>query len=170
LLKGRTESIKEISPLRPGGFRKEGKSLIDKMKTLVREKDTCVLATVSGGRPHCSLMSYIVDPECREIFMVTNRRTKKYRNLMENPWVSLMIDTREEDRNLAIGQKKALTVSGVFEKVDPARKKVIRAQFLARHPELRELVDDPEAEIIASRVQSFQLLEGVQDAHFAQQD
>jgi uncharacterized pyridoxamine 5'-phosphate oxidase family protein len=144
--------------------------LINKMKTLVQEKDTCVLATASGGRPHCSLMSYVVDPECREIFMVTNRGTKKYKNLLENPWVSLLIDTREEDRNLAIGQKKALTINGVFQKVDLARKKVIRAQFLARHPELRELVDGPEAEIIAIRVQSFQLLEGVQDAYFAQQD
>ena len=144
--------------------------MIQKMKALVRAKDSCVLATVSSGKPHCSLMSYITDPECREIFMVTHSHTRKYKNLQENPCVSLLIDTREEDRNLAIGQKKALTVSGVFEKVDPARKKVIRAQFLARHPELRELVDDPEAEIIAIRVQSFQLLEGVQDAHFAQQD
>ena len=144
--------------------------MIDKMKTLVWEKDTCVLATASGGRPHCSLMSYIVDAECREIFIVTNRSTKKYRNLMENPWVSLLIDTREEDRNLAVGQKKALTVSGVFQKLDPARKKVIRAQFLARHPQLRELVDGPEAEIISIRLQSFQLLEGVEDAYFAEQD
>ena len=28
--------------------------MIDRMKTLLREKDTCVLATVSRGKPHCS--------------------------------------------------------------------------------------------------------------------
>ena len=144
--------------------------MIEKMKALVRKKDSCVLATVSNGKPHCSLMSYIPDPECREIFMVTHPQTRKYKNLQENPCVSLLIDTREEDRNLAVGQKKALTVSGTFQKVDPARKKVIRAQFLARHPQLKELVDDPEAVMISIRVQSFQLLEGVRDAYFAESD
>jgi len=144
--------------------------VIEKMKTLVREKDSCVLATVSGGRPHCSLMSYITDPECREIFMVTHPHTKKYRNLLENPWVSLLIDTREEGRDIALGQKKALTISGLYQKIDPARKRELRAHFLARHPQLKELVEDPETEIISIRAQSFQLLEGVRDACFAQQD
>jgi len=144
--------------------------LIERMKTLVREKDSCVLATVSSGKPHCSLMSYIADPECREIFMVTHPQTRKYKNLQENPCVSLLIDTREEDRKMAVGQKKALTITGTFQKVDPARKKGIRAQFLARHPQLKDLVDDPETVIISIRVQSFQLLEGVRDAYFAEAD
>ena len=47
---------------------------------------------------------------------------------------------------------------------------MIREQFLARHPQLRELVDDPEAVLISIRVKSFQLLEGVRDAHFAESD
>jgi general stress protein 26 len=140
------------------------------MKALVRAKDSCVLATVSSGKPHCSLMSYITDPECREIFMVTHSHTRKYKNLQENPCVSLLIDTREEDRNLAVGQKKALTISGTFQKVDPTRRKEIREQFLARHPQLKELADDPEAVLISIRVQSFQLLEGVRDAYFAESD
>ena len=144
--------------------------MIEKMKALVREKDSCVLATVSSGKPHCSLMSYITDPECREIFMVTHSHTRKYKNLQENPCVSLLIDTREEDRNLAVGQKKALTISGTFQKVDPTRRKEIREQFLARHPQLKELADDPEAVLISIRVQSFQLLEGVRDAYFAESD
>ena len=144
--------------------------MIEKMKALVREKDSCVLATVSSGKPHCSLMSYIADPDCREIFMVTHSRTRKYNNLQENPCVSLLIDTREEDRDLAVGQKKALTVSGTFQEVDPAREKGIRAQFLARHPQLKALVEDPEAVTISIRVQSFQLLEGVRDAYFAESD
>ena len=144
--------------------------MIERMKTLVREKDSCVLATVSSGKPHCSLMSYIADPECREIFMVTHPQTRKYKNLQENPCVSLLIDTREEDRKMAVGQKKALTITGTFQKVDPQRKKGIRAQFLARHPQLKDLVDDPETVIISIRVQSFQLLEGVRDAYFAEAD
>ena len=70
--------------------------MLERMKAVVREKDICVLATVSGDKPHCSLMAYAADDDCREIYMVTHRKTNKYKNLKENPAVSLLIDTREE--------------------------------------------------------------------------
>ena len=144
--------------------------MIEKMKDLVQKMNTCVLATASSSKPHCSLMSYIADPECREIYMVTHRQTKKYANLRENPWVSLLIDTREEDSHKEIGQKKALTITGAFQKIDPGKKDAVRARFLKKLPQLKELIDDPDAEIISIRVHSFQLLEGVRDSYFATLD
>ncbi len=144
--------------------------MIEKMKDLLRKKESCVLATVSGGRPHCSLMSYVTDSECREIFMVTLSHTKKYQNLVENPWVSLLIDTREEGRDRSLEEKKALTIGGVYRPVDPAREKQIREHFLSRHPQLKDLVEDPQAVVISIAVRSFQLLEGVRNACFAEQD
>lgn len=138
--------------------------MIEKMKNLIREKDTCVLATVSEGNPHCSLMSYVADTECREIYMVTHRKTKKYRNLERNASVSLLIDTRERAGEEAI---KALTVGGVFRKIDGSEKlERIRKALLARHPGLRVFLEDPGAEIFSVRVKSFQLLEGIQDATY----
>lgn len=135
--------------------------MIEKMNALLREKDSCVLATVSNGKPHCSLMSYIADRQCREIYMMTYSKTKMYKNLLENPRVSLLIDTRQEGRGIAIGQIKALTVSRVFPKIDPAEGKKVRTQFLTRHPQLEDLVKDLEKKIISIPIQSFQLLEGI---------
>ena len=60
-------------------------TMLERMKALVREKDICVLATVEGSKPHCSLMAYITDDNCLEFYLVTHRHTAKYRNLMENP-------------------------------------------------------------------------------------
>ena len=65
------------------------------IQELLQANRTCVLATVSEGEPHCSLMSYATDDDCREIYMATHRDTKKYKNLTANPSVSLLIDTRE---------------------------------------------------------------------------
>ena len=144
--------------------------MIDKIRELVRGKETCVLATVTGGKPHCSLMSYVADPDCRRIFMVTHRQTKKYSNLIENPWVSILIDTREEDPGGDVGRKKALTISGTFQNLDPGKKDEVRKKFLKKHPQLRDLVDDPETEIFSIRVQSFQLLEGLRDSYYATPD
>jgi nitroimidazol reductase NimA-like FMN-containing flavoprotein (pyridoxamine 5'-phosphate oxidase superfamily) len=148
-------------------IRQEGITMLEKMKALAREKDICVLATISGTKPHCSLMAYVTDDDCREIYMITHRRTTKYQNLLENPNVSLLMDTREEHHSAGRHHGKALTVSGTFEPmVDGEKRRSVRAKFLARHPNLKEFMDDPDAEPICIKVTSFLLLEGLTNAHF----
>jgi uncharacterized protein YhbP (UPF0306 family) len=71
--------------------------MLEAIKVLIQSRDVCVLSTVSGGEPHCSLMSYVTDVTCREFYMITLTGTKKYRNLEGSSAVSLLIDTREED-------------------------------------------------------------------------
>lgn len=141
--------------------------MLEEMKTLIRKKDVCVLATVAGGEPHCSLMSYVTDEDCREFFMITHRNTKKFRNLMQNGSVSLLIDTREED----VGQKReavrALTVAGVFQAIeDKEKESLCRAKLLARHPHLKAFAASGEAQIFSVRASSFQLLRGVSESFF----
>jgi len=141
--------------------------MLERMKTLAREKDICVLATVSGGNPHCSLMAYVTDDDCREIYMVTHKETKKYKNLLENPSVSFLIDTREEHTGSRRPRAKALTVTGLFQKMEgEAKKKRARARLLERHPHLAGFIDQADAELLCIKVTSFLLLNGLTDAHF----
>ena len=42
--------------------------MIEKMKALAKQRDMCVLATVADGIPHRSLMAYVTDEDCREIY------------------------------------------------------------------------------------------------------
>lgn len=144
--------------------------MLPKMKRMLKEKDICVLATVSGNRPHCSLMAYVAAADGREIYMVTLRDTKKYRNLTENPAVSLLIDTREDDVGPQRSRAKALTVNGKFQTVDREKQVRIRARILRRHPQLQEIFAKSEAEIFAVRIESFQLLEGATDSYFERVD
>ncbi len=141
--------------------------MLEKMKELVKGNDLCVLATVSEGKPHCSLMSYISDVEGHEIFLVSHKQTKKYANLMENPTVSLLIDSREEAKGQRRIYIKALTVSGEFQTInDPVKMGFIREKFLKRHPHLIDFLNDPGSEIFSIKIKSFQLLDGVKDAFF----
>ncbi len=145
--------------------------MLNKMKELVRNQSVCVLATVSGGHPHCSLMSYAADGDCRELYMVTFRNTKKYRNLTENPSVSLLIDSRDVDRGAKRHQARALTVTGLFGGVgDRQKQDAMKAQLLERHPHLKDLADDPDAEFFTVRIKSMQLLEGVAESSFVTVD
>jgi nitroimidazol reductase NimA-like FMN-containing flavoprotein (pyridoxamine 5'-phosphate oxidase superfamily) len=141
--------------------------MIEKMKALVKEKDVCVMATVSGGKPHCSLMAYVTDDDCSEIYMITHKHTKKYENLTENPSVSLLIDTREEHLGSRRPGAKALTVNGRYHRMDSEeRKTLFRAKMLERHPHMRAFINHPDAELLSIKIASFLLLDGLEDAYF----
>ena len=141
--------------------------MLEKMKALIKEKDICVLATTSADKPHCSLMVYVTDEDCREIYMVTYRQTRKYENLMKNPSVSLLIDTREEHLGSRRPNAKALTVSGSCGKIEDENKRNhVRSKLLRRHPHVEEILKHPDAEILCIRVESFLLLDGLTDAYY----
>jgi len=141
--------------------------MLEEMKALAKQKDICVLATVSGENPHCSLMAYATDDDCREIYMVTQKGTKKCKNLIKNPSVSLLIDTREERTSSRLPQAKALTIAGLFQKtIDQGKKRLARARLLERHPHLAGFIDQTDTELVCIKVTSFLLLNGLKEAHF----
>jgi nitroimidazol reductase NimA-like FMN-containing flavoprotein (pyridoxamine 5'-phosphate oxidase superfamily) len=69
--------------------------MLEEMKALAKEKNSCVLATIVDSKPYCSLMAYATNRSCTKIYMVTHRQTQKFQNLVANPAVSLLIDTRD---------------------------------------------------------------------------
>ena len=139
--------------------------MLSEMKQLVREKNICVLATVAGGSPYCSLMAYAANEDGTEIFMATRRSTKKFRNLIENPAVSLMIDTREETPH---GPTRALTIEGSCGRVeDDSRRRLARHRLLSAHPHLKEFLDHADSEMLCVKIRSFLLLRGLTEAYHA---
>ncbi|MGV8078477.1 MAG: pyridoxamine 5'-phosphate oxidase family protein [Syntrophales bacterium] len=145
--------------------------MLERMKELLNRKDLCVMATESEGMPHCSLMSYAVSGDGREIWMLTLAETKKYRNLLANPNVSLLVDTREDNRAPGRPRPMALTISGRFRSPDsPEREDALRRRLVERHPALVELANHPAARVLIVRILSFQLLDGVAEATFQEMD
>ena len=47
--------------------------MLETMRALAKQKDICALATVSSGKPHCSLTAYAASDDCSEIYMDTPR-------------------------------------------------------------------------------------------------
>jgi len=145
--------------------------MLEAIKALIQSRDVCVLSTVSGGKPHCSLMSYVTDITCRKFYMLTLTGTKKYRNLRGNSAVSLLIDTREEDIDHRRKDIRALTVSGVFQHIDdPSEQETILQQLLEKHPHLKEFAESGEVKVFAVRAKTFQLLDGVSRSIFEEVD
>jgi len=138
--------------------------MLEKMKALVRKKNICVLATVSDHKPYCSLMAYITDITCEEIYMVTHKNTTKFNNLQKNPSVSLMIDSREAQPR---SKAQALTIDGVFiPLIDENKKQKIRDRMLESFPHMKDFIHHPESELIRIKINSFLLLDGLIESHF----
>jgi nitroimidazol reductase NimA-like FMN-containing flavoprotein (pyridoxamine 5'-phosphate oxidase superfamily) len=140
--------------------------MLETMKALVRGKDMCVLATSANNKPHCSLMAYVTNEQCDEIYMVTDKLTRKYSNLKENPAACVLIDTRDDDTGLGRLRAKALTVTGCFQEIDQEKKDVVQKELLRKHPHLSELIFLPGATVLSLKVESFLLLEGVTKSYF----
>ena len=141
--------------------------MLETMKDVIRSQDMCVLATVSGSKPHCSLMAYVTDDDCRKIYMITLKDTAKYQNLTVNPSVCLLIDTRLSDRGVERRKAMALTVNGAFETIEDKKRLLsVHAKLLQRHFQLKEFASQPDAEVFAVKIHSLQLLKGATDAHF----
>ena len=138
--------------------------MLEEMQALAREKNSCVLATIVDSKPYCSLMAYVTNTACTEIYMVTHRQTQKFQNLVANPAVSLMIDTRDATpRSIA----KAMTVEGIFKRIlDPAKVKKVRRKLLSAHPHLIDFMGHAEAEVFQIKIISFLLLNGLTRASF----
>ena len=138
--------------------------MLEEMKALAREKNSCVLATIVDSKPYCSLMAYVTNTACTEIYMVTHRQTQKFQNLVANPAVSLLIDTRDSTPRSAA---KAMTVEGIFKKItDPAKEQKVRRKLLSAHSHLGEFMSHAEAEVFQIKIKSFLLLNGLTEASF----
>jgi len=138
--------------------------MLEKMKELVRKKNICVFSTVSGNKPYCSLMVYITDVTCEEIYMVTHKNTTKFNNLQKNPLVSLLIDSRETQPR---SNAQALTIAGVFiPLIDENKKQKIRDRMLESFPHMKDFIHHPESELIRIKINSFLLLDGLTESYF----
>ena len=138
--------------------------MIEKMKQIVMNEKYCVLATAMNNKPHCSLMAYTVGEDCKRLYMVTHKDSDKYRNLQINDSVSLMIDTRSNNKEKP---SKALTVTGRFLEIDneDALNRV-KYDLKNRHPELNVFLNDDSSCVFSVEIESFLLLDGFTDSYF----
>jgi len=142
--------------------------MFEKARALIREARTCVLATSSPNHPHCSLMAYATNASCDEIHMVTTKNSRKYRNMLENPAVSLLIDTREGGLRSGHAETMALTVSGRSQAVETdAERQRVREALIRNHPDMKGFFENSEGEPVRIVIESLLLLEGPTKIHYA---
>lgn len=108
-----------------------------------------VLATSEKGRPYTSLIAFALTPDRRKLIFSTSRDTGKYRNISNQPAVSILLDNRSQNAD-DLQTAQAVTLLGTAKEVRAsARKAEYRSLFANRHPELAAFIDDPGTALVA---------------------
>jgi heme iron utilization protein len=147
----------------------ETMSLEREILALLASQRLAVLATQQGGQPYTSLMAFAHTDGLRTLLVATATPTRKFANILEDPRVALLIDSRGDGKGGFEGAS-ALTALGTavaLAKNDPARH---RQTFLARHPALTEFLNAGDTVLVMIRVVSYQLVtsfQQVRELHLA---
>ena len=140
-VKRSTESI-------PDRVKKGSAPVLERLGALDREQLHAVLATTLNGQPYTSLIAYALAPDSKGIVFVTPSKTQKYKNILRNNRVSLLIDTRSNtDKDYM--NAESLTVLGNAKPLRKGKKWSESAGvFLRKHPGLGGIIHSPETRLI----------------------
>lgn len=134
--------------------------MIAKVEKILRENTLCVLCTESSGHPYCSLMTYTIKDDLSILYMLSTQESRKYKNLLLNPNVSLLVDTRQRTTTLTDNKITAITFEGTYEPLPDDTVKQITADLNRNHAELNALLESPNCILFGIRLKSFLLLDG----------
>jgi len=111
--------------------------MIDKNAVLqfIKSQDLCILSTASkSGKTESAVMAFATDDDI-VIYMSTENTTRKFKNLLENNFVSVIIGGLKNDPSVQLdGNAKVLTG-------DEAVKG--KSFMLSLHPELKDYFNSP---------------------------
>lgn len=121
------------------------------LNDLFSSQRLAILSTQDGGQPYSNLVAFAETDDLKQLLFVTNRNTRKYRNLNLDKRAAMLIDSRTNqlsDFQNAI----AVTAMGIAEEVSKNAREVISPVFLRKHPHLADFVDGPDNALISLKV------------------
>ncbi len=136
----------------PDRVKKGSAPILERLNALDKGQLHAVLATALDGQPYTSMIAYALTPDKKGIVFATPRKTQKYKNILKDNRVSLLIDTRsntEEDYMSA----ESLTILGNAMPVRKGGKWSALARVLMRkHPNLNEIIRSTETKLIFVKI------------------
>lgn len=124
------------------------------LSKLFRHQRLGVLSTHNNGQPYTSLVAFNSSEDLKCLYFATTRSTRKYANLCADPRVAMLIDNRS---NSASDFKRAMavTATGIAGELEPDAMRTMKADYLEKHPYLKEFVEAPSCAIIRFKVKTY---------------
>ncbi|MCJ7484286.1 MAG: pyridoxamine 5'-phosphate oxidase family protein [Thermodesulfovibrionales bacterium] len=132
----------------PDRVKKGSAPILERLNALDKDQLHAVLATESDGQPYTSMIAYALTPDKKGIVFITPQKTRKYKNILKNNKVSLLIDTRSNTEKDYMSAE-SLTILGNAKPVRKGGKwSELAGVLILKHPNLNEIIHSPETKLI----------------------
>jgi heme iron utilization protein len=128
-----------------------------------------VLATEGDGQPHTSLIAITPLISLRQLIFATYRNTLKYRNLVHNSKVAVLIENRDFNIN-GFQNCIILTIIGHTEEISIKEKEAAYQAHLKRHPEMESFMLSSDCALFQIIARSYQVVYGIDDIRWITAD
>jgi nitroimidazol reductase NimA-like FMN-containing flavoprotein (pyridoxamine 5'-phosphate oxidase superfamily) len=136
----------------PDRIKKGTIPVLERLDALDKYQLHAVLATDSDGHPYASMISYALIPDKKGIVFVTPQKTQKYKNILKNNRVSILIDTRSNTEKDYMSAE-SLTILGNAMPVRKGEKwSKLTGILIRKHPKLTEIIHSPETKLIFVKI------------------
>jgi nitroimidazol reductase NimA-like FMN-containing flavoprotein (pyridoxamine 5'-phosphate oxidase superfamily) len=126
----------------------------DLLRQVVMTQRFAVLATQQKERPYINLITFAASDDLTYILFATSRNTQKYRNILANRKVALLIDSRD-NKPSDLSKAVAITALGSASEVTEDERDKLVEHYLNRHPTLTKFIHRPETALIRVKVNEY---------------
>lgn len=134
--------------------------VFDPKKSVREMLDTqrfAVLATQCDRKPHTNLIAFAATSDLQHVVFATDRNTRKFARISDNPNVALLVDNRT-NRASDLTEATAVTASGNAGETKDQQRIQLAALLLGKHPYLRQFLAKPDCSLIAVTVHYYEVV------------
>jgi len=136
---------------------------------VLKHNKFAVLATEGNGQPHTSLIAITPFGSSSQIIFATYRNTLKYRNLLNNSKVAVLIESREANMK-GLQKSIVLTIIGHTEEIGIAENESAYRTHLKQHPEMESFMLSSDCVIFRIIAKSYQVVYGIDEIRWINAD
>lgn len=136
--------------------------LKNQIKQLLASQRLGVLSTHYHGHPYSSLVAFSSSDNLMEVYFATPKTTRKFRNLIQDNRVSMLIDNRSNEIS-DFHHAMAVTVLGKANTVQGDNKNKIMDIYLIKHPYLTDFVNSASCALVVIHVDKYVLVRRFQE-------
>lgn len=135
--------------------------LKNEISSILEQQIQCVLATLQTDQPCQHMMAFAYAEDLSRIFLATYRDTRKYRNMITNPRVSILWDNRSGSAADHV-DGLSLIALGRSELLVGSAQAAARELMLKRNPALQVLLEDESCRLFTVLIDDYQWTKGYQ--------
>jgi len=126
------------------------------LRELFASQKFAALATEDVGKPHNCLVAFAATDDLRNLLFTTSRDTSKYRNIVAESRVAILVDSRS-NQDSDFRNSIAVTATGKAKEAKGKERDRLLGSYLAKHPQLADFANVSENALIKVEISNYEI-------------